>query len=129
MKIEKFEDLQIWKISIVLAKEIYLITSLNIFSKDYSFRDQIRRAVVSISSNIAEGFERNNNNEFIQFLKIAKGSIGEVRTQLYIAVEIKYLDKQKYIILNEQFYDLSCQVGKLLSYLRKVKNNEGFPKQ
>lgn len=128
MKIEKFEDLQIWKLSIALAKEIYLITSIGLFSKDYSFRDQIRRATISISSNIAEGFERNNNNEFIQFLKIAKGSIGEVRTQLYIAVEIKYLDKQKYVALNEQFYDLSCQVGKLLSYLRKTKCNDEFPK-
>lgn len=128
MKIEKYEDLQIWKISVKLAKEIYLLTSLGLFSKDHSFRDQIRRAVVSISSNIAEGFERNNNNEFIQFLRIAKGSIGEIRTQLYIAVETKYLDEQKYSILNKEFYNLSYQVGKLLNYLRKVRSNNEFPK-
>jgi len=128
MKIEKYEDLQIWKISVELAKEIYLLTSLDLFNRDYSFKDQIRRAAISISSNIAEGFERNNNNEFIQFLRISKGSIGEVKTQLYIAVEIKYLDKQKYITLNDKLHNLSCQIGKLLNYLRKLKSNDEFSK-
>lgn len=129
MKIEKYEDLQIWRVSAGLAIQIYLITSKGLFNKDYSLKDQIRRAVVSISSNIAEGFERNNNNEFIQYLKIAKGSVAEVRSQLFIVSKIGYLDEQKYLLLNMKFYDLSCQIGKLLNYLRKLKNSNEFPKQ
>lgn len=124
MKIGKYEELKIWKASVELTKEIYRATSFNLFARDYALRDQIRRAVVSISSNIAEGFERNNNNEFIQFLRIAKASTGEVRTQLYIAAEIKYLDKEKYADLNQRFYNLSCQIGKLLNYLRKTKRDQ-----
>lgn len=77
MRITKFEDLNIWKLSLEITKEIYDLTSQKEFSRDFCLRDQIRRAVISISSNIAEGFEKNNNNEFIRYLKIAKGSVGE----------------------------------------------------
>jgi four helix bundle protein len=83
MRITRFEDLKIWQIALKITKEIYEITNKKEFSKDFSLRDQIRRAIISDSSNIVEGFEKNNNNEFIRFLKIAKGSIGEVRNQLY----------------------------------------------
>src|SRR5260221_14703006 len=95
MTIRHFEDLEIWKLSLLMAKEIYNLTLKNDFAKDYGLRDQIRRAVVSVSSNIAEGFERNNNNEFIYFLKIAKGSNGEVRSQIYIAQYVGYISEDE----------------------------------
>ncbi|MFA5985764.1 MAG: four helix bundle protein [Parcubacteria group bacterium] len=79
MKINKFEELNIWKESLTLTKEIYETTARGFFVKDRGLQDQIRRAIVSISSNIVEGFEKNNNNEFVRFLKISKGSLGEVR--------------------------------------------------
>lgn len=129
MKISNFKDLKIWKSAVNITKEIYLYTSSGPILKDYSLKDQIRRATISISSNIAEGFERNNNNEFIQFLKIAKGSIGEVRGQIFTAQEIKYIDKNKFKELDSQLLLLSLQVGKFLSYLKKLKNIEEFPKQ
>ncbi len=90
MKITRFEELNIWKISLKITKSIYDLTSKKEFIREYGLKDQIRRAVISISSNIVEGFEKNNNNEFIRYLKIAKGSVGEVRNQIYICKDIKY---------------------------------------
>jgi four helix bundle protein len=121
MKINKFEDLKIWQLALKITKEIYDITAKKEFSKDFSLRDQIRRAIVSVSSNIVEGFEKNNNNEFIRFLKIAKGSTGEVRNQLYIALAINYITKNEFDNLNEKLVDLANQIGKLISYLEKQK--------
>jgi four helix bundle protein len=121
MKITKFEDLKIWQIALKITKEIYEITNKKEFSKDFSLRDQIRRAIISVSSNIVEGFEKNNNNEFIRFLKIAKGSIGEVRNQLYIALAVKYIDQDEFDKLNNELIELANQVGKLISYLEKNK--------
>src|SRR4030065_2762694 len=86
-----FEELQIWEKARELVKAIYKLSMTDKFKKDYSLVDQIRRSSVSIMSNIAEGFERGSNTEFIQFLYIAKGSAGEVRTQLYIAYDLKYI--------------------------------------
>lgn len=80
-----FEDLEVWKSARELANKVYKVTANGAFSKDYGLRDQIRRAVVSIMSNVAEGYERGGNQELIQFLSIAKGSFGEVRCQLYVA--------------------------------------------
>jgi four helix bundle protein len=121
MRITKFEDLKIWQIALKITKEIYDITSKKEFSKDFSLRDQIRRAIISVSSNIVEGFEKNNNNEFIRFLKIAKGSIGEVRNQLYIALAVKYIDQEEFEKLNNELIELANQVGKLISYLETNK--------
>lgn len=92
MKITKFEDLQIWQDAIEITKTVYLVTAQEKFNSDYPLRDQLRRAVISISSNIVEGFEKNNNNEFIRFLKIAKGSTGEARSQIYIAHMVGYIE-------------------------------------
>jgi four helix bundle protein len=82
-----FEDLIAWQKARVLSRDIYGVTRLAEFSKDYSLVDQIRRACISILSNIAEGFERGGRPEFHQFLVVAKGSCGEVRSQLYIALD------------------------------------------
>jgi len=88
-KIEKFEDLLVWQEAMNLAESVYSAFAL---CKDYGFKDQIQRASVSIPSNIAEGFDRQTNKEFIQYLYISKGSASEVRTQLYLAKRLNLLD-------------------------------------
>ena len=85
MTVRYFEELEIWKEARRLIREIYRITKTSKFSRDFGLAEQIRRAAISIMSNIAEGFERGGNQEFMQFLYIAKGSCGEVRSQVYIA--------------------------------------------
>src|SRR3990167_1657986 len=126
MKINRFEELGIWKLSLKITKEIYDVTSKKEFSKDFGLRDQIRKAIISISSNIVEGFEKNNNNEFIRFLKVAKGSAGEVRNQLYIALEINYINQDEFFKLNDELKDLTKQIGSFISYLTKKRSNKEF---
>ena len=82
-----FEEIDAWQKSRELTKQIYTLTSSGAFGRDYGLKDQIRRSAVSIMSNIAEGFERSGTGEFTQFLAIAKGSAGEVRSQLYVALD------------------------------------------
>jgi four helix bundle protein len=108
MKIEKFEDIMAWRKSQELAKGIY--TSLK-SCKDFSFRDQIQRAAISISNNIAEGYERRSNKEPIHFLFIAKGSCGEVRSMLYLAKELGYIERRT----TEQFSSSTIEISKMLS--------------
>ena len=102
-----FEDLNIWKEGMRLSVSIYKLMKN---CKDFGFKDQIQRAAVSIPSNIAEGFERQTNKEFIQFLFIAKGSCGELRTQIYLAKEFKYLDHNDYKTILEQSKLLSAKI-------------------
>jgi four helix bundle protein len=113
MKIEKFEDIISWKKSQSLAIIIYGIFSKN---KDFGFKNQIERAVISIGNNIAEGFERKGNKEFKQFLFIAKGSCGEVRSMLYVALELKYISKEEFKTL----INGAEEISRLLSGLIKV---------
>jgi len=121
MKITKFEDLTIWKDSLILTKLVYDHTTTPKFSRDFALRDQIRRAVISISSNIVEGFEKNNSNEFCRFLRISKGSTGEVKNQLYIAHQLGYIsdkDKEDLLAMMEK---LGKQIGSFIVYLEKYK--------
>ncbi|MBK9175843.1 MAG: four helix bundle protein [Flavobacteriales bacterium] len=115
--IQKFEDIQAWQNARELTKLVYNASKKGDFAKDFGLRDQIRRACVSILSNIAEGYERNNNKVFIQFLLIAKASTGEVRAQLYAAVDQEYIDAKTFADLKQRTEDLSVQIGKLTSYL------------
>jgi four helix bundle protein len=115
-KIEKFEDLQIWQESVELATLIYSNFER---CKDYGFRDQIQRSSVSIPSNIAEGFDRLSNNEFIRFLKIAKGSCAELRTQLIIAPKVGLIDNSEELI--ERTKKLSAMIQKMITYRELVK--------
>lgn len=128
MKVTKYEDLKIWKDSISLVKEIYKLTSCGKFSRDYGLRDQIQKSAVSISSNIVEGFEKSNNNEFIRFLKIAKGSIGETKNLLLISKEIGYVEMVKFKEIEQMLEDLILQVGKLISYLENKRKSGEFIK-
>jgi four helix bundle protein len=112
-----FEDLKIWKESLLLCIQIY--KSMKEI-KDYGFKDQIQRASVSISSNIAEGYERQTNKEFIQFLFIAKGSCGELRTQLYLAKELQYIKQETAELLIEQSKVLSSMIQNLIKARRNL---------
>ncbi len=108
MKIERFEDIIAWQKSKKLSLDIYNQFKNN---HDFGFREQIQRASISIMNNIAEGFERNTNRELKNFLYIAKGSCGELRSMLYIALELKYICKNDF----EELYTLSLEISKLLS--------------
>ena len=112
-----FQELKVWQLSKELAVSIYKITNEKKFKSDFGLTDQIRRAAVSISSNIAEGDERGTNKEAVRFLFIAKGSLAELRTQLIIAHEIGYIDLE---VLKEM--DERCQtLGKMLGSLIKAR--------
>lgn len=115
MKIDKFEDLKAWQKSKELTLLIYKIFK---DSKDYSFKNQIERASVSIMNNIAEGFERRTNKELTSFLFIAKGSAGEVRSMLELGLELNYIDKKNFEIV----YNLNIEVSKILSGFIKTIN-------
>jgi four helix bundle protein len=110
--------LEIWKYARALTIAIYLLTRDPNFAKDFGLRDQIRRAVVSIMANIAEGFERGGNQEFIQFLYVAKGSCGEVRSQLYVAMDQSYIAQRDCEELTKSFKRLSIMISNLIDYLR-----------
>ncbi|MFO0453968.1 MAG: four helix bundle protein, partial [Pseudomonadota bacterium] len=110
-KIETFEDLRVWQKGINLVKQIYLLTQEGQLSKDFGLRDQLRRASVSIPTNIAEGFERASRKEYVNFLNIAKGSAGEVRSLLRVALEVGYLDQETY----SQLYSQAIELSRMLS--------------
>jgi four helix bundle protein len=117
-KVERFEELEAWKRSREVTKLIYQLSGSADFGRDFGLKDQIRRAAVSIPSNIAEGFERDGDKEFLQFLSIAKGSCGEVRTQLYIALDQQYLTKSQFDTVSNQLIQLSRMLSGLITYLR-----------
>jgi len=112
-KIERFEDLIAWQKARELTRAIYEVTRQGAFAKDYGLSGQIQRAAVSIMSNIAEGFERGGRGEFHQFLSTAKASWAEVRSQLYVALDVGYLDKATFDQLMQQAEEVGCIVGGL----------------
>jgi four helix bundle protein len=124
MKIERFEDLVAWQKARELTRQIYLMTKKEPFSKDFGLREQIQRAAVSIMSNLAEGFERGSRSEFHQFLVIAKASCAELRSQLYIALDVGYITPQEF----ERIYGLSVEVSRIIgglkSSIKKPKDKE-----
>ena len=119
MTVKQFEDLEVWQEARYLTQTIYRVTRAKKFSKDFSLRDQMQRAVVSVMSNIAEGFERGGNQEFIQFLYVAKASCGEVRSQLYVALDQGYLGETESGESIIAFRRLSGMIGNLINYLRR----------
>ena len=115
--VQKFEELEVWQEARQLVKAIYCTTQEGNFAKDFGLRDQIQRAAVSVMSNIAEGFERSGNKEFSYFLYLAKGSAGEVRSQLYIASDLGYLEKPTFEKLNQSALCVSRQLSGFIKYL------------
>jgi four helix bundle protein len=114
----RFEELDIWKQSRELCKGVYSVTNNVLFDKNCRFRDQIRASSGSVMDNIAEGFERNGNKEFIQFLYIAKGSCGEVRSQLYRAIDSKLIIQEEFDVLYNKSMQLSKSISHFIQYLK-----------
>lgn len=112
---QRFEDIEAWQKARALTNQVYDLTNQESFHKDFSLRDQVRRAAVSIMSNIAEGYERGSTKEFLYFLSVAKGSAGEVRTQLYVALDRKYISQESFNAL----YETATQVSRILTGLMK----------
>ncbi|MCI9845335.1 four helix bundle protein [Flavobacterium pectinovorum] len=116
-KFRSFEEINSWQKSRIFNKKIYLITENSNFKKDFDFVRQIRRASLSISSNIAEGFERNTDKEFVYFLYVAKASAGEVRSQLYLAFDLEYIIKEEFEMLLESITEISKLLSGFIKYL------------
>jgi four helix bundle protein len=114
----KFEDISAWQKARSLTKRIYQVSGRGEFSRDYSFRDQIRSSGVSIMANISEGFEREGNKEFIQFLSIAKASASELRSHLYVAKDVNYISEDDFADFNSDANELSRMIGGLMNYLK-----------
>lgn len=123
-KIERFEDLIAWQKARQLAAEIYRISAQSDFSRDFSLRDQIRRAAVSAMSNIAEGFDRGSRSEFHQFLVIAKASCAEVRSQLYVAQDVGYIDQKTFEIVSDSTNELLRIIGGLRAAVQKQRDKK-----
>lgn len=118
-KIERFQDLQVWKLAREISSEIWKLILETELGKDYSLRNQMNRSSGSIMDNIAEGFERNGNREFIQFLSIAKASCGELRSQLYRCCDRNHIDIDVFNILIDKTAKKGKQIGAFIQYLKK----------
>jgi four helix bundle protein len=121
--LKSFDEIIAWQKARELTKTIYIISGDSLFEKDYALKDQIRRSSVSIMANIAEGFDRRGDKEFIRFLNIAKGSLAEVKSHLFVALDVKYITKQTF----DSLFLLADEIGRLISglinYLKpKLKN-------
>lgn len=117
--ITQFEDIQAWQKARELTREVYTISKNGEFGRDRGLRDQIRRASVSIMSNIAEGFERGGSKEFVQFLSIAKGSTGEVESHLYVALDQDYLTKKDFDCLKAMAASAKRLIAGFINYLKR----------
>jgi len=117
---KRFEDINAWQKARELTKSVYMITKESIFYRDQGLREQIRRASVSVMSNIAEGFGRGGKREFIQFLSIAKGSVTEIQSHLYVALDMGYINQQIFDKMYKAAEDISCMIYGLMSYLQKT---------
>ena len=118
---QRFEDIEAWQKAREMTKAIYALSNDGQFSRDFGLRDQVRRAAVSVMSNIAEGFDRGGVREFIQFLFIAKGSAAEVQAQLYVALDAGYIKQEQF----KGLYDLAGDTGRLIGgFIRYLKSRE-----
>jgi four helix bundle protein len=121
--ISRFEELPVWQTARRLARFIFKITNRGKFSKDFALRDQIRRASISVMSNIAEGFEHETQAQFITYLGRAKGSAGEIRCQLYISQDLEYISNEEFRELNQLSVECSKQLYGFIKYLRSLPNS------
>jgi four helix bundle protein len=117
--IQSFEDIDAWQKARQLSKMVYEYTKQDAFKKDYGLCDQIRRAAVSVMSNIAEGFDRSGNKEFIQFLFIAKGSTAEIESQLYVALDNGYINEEQFTEVTSLTNVIKSLLSGFIRYLKK----------
>lgn len=120
-RIERFEDVRAWQMARELTNLIYDVTEAGIFARDFGLRDQIQRASASIMHNIAEGFDAGADTEFIPFLKYARRSASEVQSQLYLALDRKYISTQQFQDLYDRATEIKKSINALIAYLRKSK--------
>ncbi len=122
MKVERFEELDAWKVARELSNLVYALGGDSGISRDYGFKDQIQRAAVSVMNNISEGFERGSNKDYAKFLFIARGSVGEVRSMLYLALDQKYITHEQF----NEAYNLCVRESQLcwglIKHLQKTSN-------
>ena len=121
MRIERFEDIEAWKEARKLVNMVYDLSDEGLFAKDFSLRNQIRGASVSVMSNIAEGFDRQTNREFIQFLVIARASSSEVKSQLYVALDRGYIAQDVFKVAYDQATRVVSLIDGFIRYLRKPR--------
>lgn len=121
MKIEKFEDIDAWKEARDLNKVIYQISKREPFKKDLGLTSQIQRASVSIMANIAEGFDRKSNKEFIQYLYIASSSASEIQSHLYAALDLRYITEEEFKKLYEQAKKVKKLINGFIAYLKRKR--------
>jgi len=117
-----FEDIEVYQLSKDICLNVFKLSNEK-FNKNYGFKDQIQRAAVSVMNNIAEGFERETRKEFIRFLYYSKGSVGEVRSMLNIAVELGYLTHDEYKDLKNKCENVSKQLSNFIKYLKEKESN------
>ena len=123
-KIERFEDMEIWKIAVFIAVEVYMICDSEPLKSDWGMKDQIRRAACSMSDNIAEGFEYNNNPDFVRFLNYAKGSSGEFRNKLTILNKAGKITDDVFNNLYTKSIEFSGKSKNLIEYLKKFERDK-----
>lgn len=123
--IKRFQDIEAWQKGRELVNRIYTISGEGPFARDFALRDQMRRAAISIVSNIAEGFEREGTQEFIHFLSVAKGSAAEMEAQLYVALDQAYLSEESFQEVIEQVETVKKLLGGFMRYLKSTNIKGG----
>jgi four helix bundle protein len=125
MKIEKFEDIEAWKEARKLVNAVYDVSEKGEFSRDFSLKNQIRSASVSIMSNISEGFDRGSDREFIKFLVIARASASEVKSQLYVALDRGYIKDSEFRVIYDKVTGVIGLINGFIRYLKKPRQDLG----
>jgi four helix bundle protein len=122
----KFEDIEVWQLARTLVRDIYALTAQDKIRKYYSLTDQLQRAALSVMNNISEGFERQSNKEFVYFLNISKGSVGEVRSIIYVLLDMNLINDSCFQILQGKTLTISKSLSGFISYLKNKTNQQSL---